>query len=104
MLSLFAHRAKFNDVVFHESTYFVEDELLLETSREGNLSLICSIARNELVYVRPGVTKVNSGCILHSFDRVGHIESLSFGSDSKLERIEDEAFKYCHIEELHVPR
>ena len=42
------------------------------------------------------------GC--RSFYRRGHIRCVSFAAGSKLERIEDEAFKYCDLDELHVPR
>ena len=39
-----------------------------------------------------------------SFYRCGHVHSVSFEPDSELSAIEDEAFQYCEVDELYLPR
>ena len=47
---------------------------------------------------------IAAACSRKSFYRCGHVHSVSFEPDSELNAIEDEAFQYCEIDELYLPR
>ena len=87
-----------SNIVFADGSLLsISDGLLILDSQQLLVSVI-GFSRDIVI---PSYIRVLGR---HSFYRKGHIHNVSCAVGSQLMKIEDDAFKYCQIDKLYVPR
>ena len=89
------------DISFPKSKFFeVEDGLVISTESHAMVLALKSAGDNGDLMIPKRVRSLAAFC----FYRRGYINAVKFGVDSKLEMIDKDAFKYCHVDVLFLPR